>query len=196
MGVQAQCNTTEREATSSEINHLRSSYLKKKESAVYERKMGKCNISRNGIKKQDKWEYPKRRGVILVTADFYRGLIPSGHSAIVLSKSNVIESLSNGVVKGKNNWNEKKKDCSAVTPYKTTVNQDKKAADYAENQKGKPYNWNFFDVNTTKKYYCSQLVWQAFKKKGNVDLNTDFFGQVVYPLELANTDETYFIYVK
>lgn len=195
--VQAQTKTTKTEATDGEITKLRYEYFANKKSAkVYVDKTENSSIKKNGIKKSDKWEYPSRKGVILVTADWYRNLIPSGHAAIVLNDKKVVESLSDGVQKGNNDWNISKRDCSAVTPYDTTATQDKKAANYAVEQIGKTYNWEFLNVNTTKKFYCSQLVWKAFKKKCNVDLNTSFAWQIVYPLELANTDETYFVYVK
>lgn len=51
--------------------------------------------------------YPTRKGVILVTKDKYKDLIPTGHAAIIYTKTSVIESLSKGVVKGKNDWNKK-----------------------------------------------------------------------------------------
>lgn len=44
-----------------------------------------------------------------------------------------------------------------------------------------------------------RLFWlkiKNLKEKCNVDLNTSFAWQIIYPLELANTDETYFVYVK
>lgn len=53
--------------------------------------------------------YPRRKGVILVTSDCYKGLIPTGHAAIVYSSNKVVESLSKGVTTGQNNWNKKRK---------------------------------------------------------------------------------------
>lgn len=39
--------------------------------------------------------YPTRYGVILVTADKYKGLIPTGHAGIIWTSSTIVESLSN-----------------------------------------------------------------------------------------------------
>lgn len=50
----------------------------------------------------------QQEGGILVTKDKYKGLIPTGHAAIIYTKNSVIESLSKGVVKGKNDWNTTK----------------------------------------------------------------------------------------
>lgn len=44
------------------------------------------------------------KGIILVTTDLYKGVIESGHAAIVYSESKVVEALADGVVLGKNNW--------------------------------------------------------------------------------------------
>jgi uncharacterized protein YycO len=48
--------------------------------------------------------YPRRKGVILVTDDKYKGIIPTGHSAIVYSDKLVVEALDSGVKYGNNNW--------------------------------------------------------------------------------------------
>lgn len=52
--------------------------------------------------KTDSNSYPTRRGVILVTEDKYKGLIPLGHSGIVWTSTTVVESISQGVVTGRN----------------------------------------------------------------------------------------------
>lgn len=39
----------------------------------------------------------QQEGGILVTKDKYKGLIPTGHAAIIYTKNSVIESLSKGV---------------------------------------------------------------------------------------------------
>lgn len=99
--------------------------------------------------------YPTRRGVILVTPDAYKNLIPTGHAAIVWSDKKVIESLSDGVGMHKNNWKTKKKKIYGVTVSSTNTAQDRNVAVWCKKQIGKPYNWNYFDVKTRKKFYCS-----------------------------------------
>lgn len=39
----------------------------------------------------------------------------------------------------------------------------------------KPYNWLYWDIATRKAFYCSQLVWAAFKDKVKVNLNTSAY---------------------
>lgn len=63
-------------------------------------------------------------------------------------------------------------------------------------QLGKPYNYNYFNVSTRKKFYCSQLVWVAFKDNYGIDLDTSDFGDAVHPMELVNSSKTYTIYKK
>ncbi len=139
-------------------------------------------------------KYPTRRGMILVTPDKYKGLIPTGHAAIVWDKNNVIESLSDGVKPHKNNWKKNKSKIYGVTVSCTTLEKDKKAAGWCKKQEGKPYNWNYLNVSTRKSFYCSQLVWAAFKDNFNIDLNTSAYGNAVHPMELVNSTKTSVIY--
>lgn len=150
-------------------------------------------------------EYPSRKGVILVTKDAYKGLIPTGHAAIVISKSKVCEALSKGVVEGKNNWATAKKTCYGVSVKGTTAAQDEAAADWCLKQKGKKYNYNYYSTDTRKKFYCSQLVWASFKDLYGIDLNTNTFDLYVmnkktaiaiHPAELISTSKTATIYEK
>lgn len=138
--------------------------------------------------------YPTRRGVILVTPDAYKNLIPTGHAAIVWSKQYVVESLSNGVGLHKNNWKVRKNRIYGVTVSSTNTAQDASAALWCKKQRGKKYNLNYFDVKTRKKFYCSQLVWAAYKDKYNIDLNTSLFGKAVHPMELVNSSKTITLY--
>lgn len=131
------------------------------------RKVG--TVKGNG--KYNKGTYPTRKGVILVTAT---GKIANvvGHSAIVYSSGYVIESVQNGVVIGRNNWKTKKANMAAVTVRKTTVAQDAKVSDWCRKQKGKKYNFDYYNMYKVKEYYCSQLIWAGFKNLYNIDLNT------------------------
>lgn len=140
--------------------------------------------------------YPTRKGVILATNDKYMGLIPTGHAAIIYTSSTVVESLSEGVTMGNNNWHTSKSQAYGITVRSTTAAQDAKAADYCYNQRGYPYNFDYFDINTRTKFYCSQLVWAAFKDLYNIDLNTSAYGTAIHPLELRDTDKTSLIYRK
>ncbi|MFV0528175.1 MAG: hypothetical protein ACK5MN_05545 [Lachnospiraceae bacterium] len=87
--------------------------------------------------------YPTRKGAILVTADAYKGLLPTGHAAIVYNKNTVVESLIKGVTTGNNDWNRTKKTVYGVGVRKTSAAQDISAADWCYSKRGKPYNWNY-----------------------------------------------------
>lgn len=52
--------------------------------------------------------YPTYKGTILVTSDKFKGLVPTGHAAIVFRYDTVIESLAEGVTYGPNDWNTSK----------------------------------------------------------------------------------------
>ena len=147
-------------------------------------------------------QYPTRKGVILVTGDKYKGLMPTGHAAIIYTSEVLVESLSQGVTTGRNDWYSTKNTCYGVTVKKTTVTQDSNAADWCYRQISKPYNLNYNNISTRKKFYCSQLVWAAFLDNYNIDLNTLAFANPammvnpIHPLELVWTDETNLIYEK
>jgi len=61
---------------------------------------------------------------------------------------------------------------------------------------GKPYNYNYLNVKTRKKFYCSQLVWAAFKDKYKINMNRSEYGAAVHPLELVASSETMLLYRK
>lgn len=140
--------------------------------------------------------YPRRKGVILVTKDKYKGLIPTGHAAIVYAHGTVVESLSGGVTTGANNWYQTRNTCYGVTVIGTTTAQDASAADWCYGKIGRPYNWNYLDPHTRSKFYCSQLVYAAFLDKYGINLDTSDFGVAVHPMELVNTSRTSKIYEK
>ena len=140
--------------------------------------------------------YPTRKGVILVTDDYYKNLIPTGHAAIIYNKDQVVESVSDGVIIGKNDWNTSKTTCTAVTVIGTTTAEDAAAADWCYNQIGKKYNINYFNTNTRDKFYCSQLVWAAFLDNYGIDLDTSKFFNAVHTAELVASEHTKTIYEK
>lgn len=64
-----------------------------------------------------------------------------------------------------------------------------------KNQAKEKKDYNYFDVKTRKRFYCSQLVWAAFKDRYKIDMNTSLFGKAVHPMELVNSPETYACYM-
>lgn len=112
------------------------------------------------------------------------------------ASSTIVESLSNGVTTGPNDWNTSKTSCYGISVKGTTVDEDNEASNWCYRQLGKPYNYNYFNVSTRKKFYCSQLVWAAFKDNYGIDLDTSDFGDAVHPMELVNSSKTYTIYKK
>lgn len=161
--------------------------------AKKEKSINACSLNSQAVYKCG---YPTTKGRILVTGDAYKNLIPTGHAAIVYSQNRVVEALSNGVVTGKNDWNQSKNTCWGLYVTDVTENQAKKVADWCYSQMGKPYNIKYYDVNTRSKFYCSQLIWAGFKDKYNVDLNTSQYGAAVHSLEFVSSDKTMILYKK
>lgn len=125
----------------------------------------------------------------------------AGHAAIVSSESSVtIESYAkdwspihqDGVQRYGNDW-ANKSGAYLLRPYGATSIQFSQAASYAASQVGKPYNWNFFDKNTTARFYCSQLVWHAWLSAG-IDVEAGSFpNAVVAPADLIDSSNTYVV---
>ena len=166
---------------------------------IYEDKDENSNAIIPDRKAAKKNKYPTRKGVILVTSDAYKNLIPTGHAAIVYDKKKVVESLSDGVQYGSNDWNNSKKVTYAVTVRSTSAKQDRSVANWCKKQIGKKYNYNYFNTKTRKKFYCSQLVYAGYKDKYKVNLNTKTFavpklGNPIHPLEIVASKKTKTIY--
>ena len=140
--------------------------------------------------------YPTYKGTILVTSDKFKGLVPTGHAAIIFRYDTVIESLAEGVTYGPNDWNTSKGTAYGADVKGTTSLQDQAAANWCLNQVGKPYNYNYLDTATRSKFYCSQLVWAAFKDNYGIDINTDFVGEAIYPMEILDSPNVNVIYRK
>lgn len=91
-------------------------------------------------------------------------------------------------------WDLSKNEFYACTVNKITIEEDEKAANYCHRRVGRPYNWNYFDIDTRSKFYCSQLVYSAFKDLFSIDLNTNMFksplGNPIHPYELLSSNKT------
>ena len=142
-------------------------------------------------------KYPTKKGTILVTPDPFLGLIPTGHSAIVIDKDSVIESNKVGVVYGKNNWFEQKKYTIALRVKGLSDAKHNAAAVQATKHLKKKYNLNYLNYKTRNSFYCSQLVWSAFYDLFNINLDTNQYGMAmkskvaaIHPLELAHSNLT------
>lgn len=154
-----------------------------------------------GDGKSTKGNYPTRKGVILVTST---GKVANvvGHVAIVYSSGYVVEALKSGVVISKNNWKTKKKNMAAVTVRNTTVKQDAMVSDWCKKQKNKAYNFDYYNVKSKNKYYCSQLVWAGYKNLCRIDLNTKAYDvknkEAIGPYEFVrkSSSKIYPVYIK
>lgn len=95
-------------------------------------------------------------------------------------------------------WVKNKKTVWQLGVKRTSVQQDWNAGWWAGNQKGKPYNTNFWNMKQTKSFYCSQLVWAAYYYTAGVDLdktdNNIGSAWAIHPGELVNNKETAIIY--
>jgi len=154
----------------------------------------------------DIWQL-NRPGVILVTLDPIGTSIGSvpytegiGHAGMVYGAGITVEGAREGVVTRSNNWEYRYWTVFGINVSGTSAADDAEAVEWAMSQINKPYNWNFFNIETQSEYYCSQLVWRAFERHG-VDLNTwlydySWWGRAIAPVELVTSPHTYLIYQK
>ncbi|MCL2735859.1 MAG: hypothetical protein FWD75_04405 [Propionibacteriaceae bacterium] len=122
----------------------------------------------------------------------------AGHAAIVSMDNHItVESFAesfspiglDGVQYYTNSWN--KSGALLVRPYDATATMYTTAATFAQDKVGLPYNWNFFNKSTTSKYYCSQLVWQAWLAAGIDTEAGSIPNGVIAPADLVNSSNTY-----
>ncbi|MCH5584948.1 hypothetical protein MK805_08170 [Shimazuella sp. AN120528] len=117
-----------------------------------------------------------------------------GHTGIVSDVPGyVVESFGNksiglnGVRHWVNDWKTRYKKVKALWVEGATPNDYKYVAAYNREQIGKGYNYNFFNITTTARFYCSQLVWRAWYNRG-WDLN--YGGYAVWPVDLIKSPYT------
>lgn len=125
----------------------------------------------------------------------------AGHAAIVSSSAYyTIESYAksfspigaDGVQIYSNTWGTRS-GALLVRPYNATSAQYSTAAAFASGKVGLPYNWNFFNKTTTNKYYCSQLVWQAWLSAGINTETGSIPNGIIAPADLVNSSNTYVV---
>lgn len=136
--------------------------------------------------------YPTRPGVILVTSSASpAGLDLVGHCAIVYSATQIIEAVGGGVLLTANNWNTERyrkcdpagsKEFVAVTVRNTSILQDETVAEWCKGKVGKALNCEETDTSIRRRYYSSQLIWDAFKSNYSIDLNTPAYDKDNYTI--------------
>ena len=151
--------------------------------------------------------YPQGKGQILATDEpNVSGTgIYAGHAAIIYSKDETIESFlwstdgkPSGVQKHRNNWKDRYLNWNVygVESNRTSYAQDAAAADWAFQQIGKSYNGNVYYYEHDGSFYCSQLVYRAYKNKGNVDISNGASYGWVSPMDLINSVNTSYVYIR
>lgn len=116
-----------------------------------------------------------------------------GHAALVVDSYNTIEAFGNagnknGVRYWTNNFKKRYSDAKAYKVKDASAAKKSAAVAYAKKQLYKPYNSSFFDKTRTDAFYCSQIVWRAYKSQG-IDLDKNG-GKAVWPTDLVSSKVT------
>jgi uncharacterized protein YycO len=135
-------------------------------------------------------------GDILVTLDGTSSGFEwaGGHAGIVSDVPGyVVESFGNkkqglnGVRHWVNDWKTRFKKVKALWVKGAKAQDYAYVATYNRQQIGKSYNYNFFNITTTSRFYCSQLVWRAWYNRG---WNLNYGGFAVWPVDLIKSPYT------
>ena len=152
--------------------------------------------------------YPSYPGAILVTDEPNVSGTPyfAGHAAVVQDKNYTTESFlwstdgkPSGVQQHKNNWSGRYLNYSVygVLPPSTSATQDALASAWASQQIGKSYNANVWNYEHDSSFYCSQLVYRAYKNMANgLDLSNGASFGWVSPMDLVYSPFTSYIYIR
>lgn len=154
------------------------------------------------IEEARKGTWSWRDGLICISDAKYSGVINHGHAGIVAAapyyEATIEANKETGVAVVYGSWEGRSGQVWQVGVNTTSVAEDQKAAQWAAKQIGKPYNNSFYDVWTRKKFYCSQLVWAAYRDtagpKADVSLNR--YGAAIHPFELRDHPNTTIVYRK
>lgn len=117
-----------------------------------------------------------------------------GHAGIVSNTNGyTIESYpSDGVQYHTNDWGSRN-NVYAMSVKGASSSNYVGAAGYAYTKLGKPYNWNFVNPWSEDSFYCSQLVWKAWKTQG-IDVDYVTIDPIVTPMEIAKSGNTTIYY--
>lgn len=137
--------------------------------------------------------YPTRAGIFLTTSDSSTLGLPHGHNGIIWSTYTTVEAKSeNGVQRYSNDWTNRYADVLASSVNGTTSSQDNEASNWCYAKIDCGYNWNFLNTGTRDKFYCSQLIWAAFKDKYSINIDDD--GGIIIPYDIALSKNVYSVW--
>ncbi|HFR3504154.1 hypothetical protein HO565_04745 [Streptococcus suis] len=142
-----------------------------------------------------------RAGVIVVTDAKVSGIITTGHAGIMGTGKKheyIVESNPKDGVQAKNKTWGNSNQVWQLGIRSTSVAQDRAAAAWAVDKIGKPYNFNFSDVWNRNRFYCSQLVWAAYRDTAgpSADISLNDYGAAIHPYEFLKHSNTSVIYRK
>jgi len=120
-------------------------------------------------------------------------LVPHNHIGIYYTKNIVVEAPGPGSY-SQSRTASTHRVCGPV--YKMSVNAKQSSRDSAANYsyqklRGRPYDKGFLNnkVNGDSKLNCSELVWKAYKRAANIELDYNG-GLAVYPDDIKNDSST------
>ncbi|WP_314963150.1 YiiX/YebB-like N1pC/P60 family cysteine hydrolase [Peptostreptococcus stomatis] len=138
------------------------------------------------------------KGDILITSDnkSYH-VIRHGHAAMLVDGSTVVEAVRTGVRKHKYDWLSRYNNCYASRVYggknrfeNTSKTWAQVAVDWACRKVGTPYEITD-DKDTTKTFYCSQLVYRSYLSASKRAIDLSEGAMYIWPMGLYYNSNTY-----
>lgn len=138
------------------------------------------------------------KGDILITSDnkSYH-VIRHGHAAMLVDGSTVVEAVGAGVRKHKYDWLSRYNNCYASRVYggknkfeNTSKTWAQVAVDWACRKVGTPYEITD-DKDTTKTFYCSQLVYRSYLSASKRAIDLSEGAEYIWPMGLYYNSNTY-----
>lgn len=138
------------------------------------------------------------KGDILITSDnkSYH-VIRHGHAAMLVDGSTVVEAVGTGVRKHKYDWLSRYNNCYASRVYggknkfeNTSKTWAQVAVDWACRKVGTPYEITD-DKDTTKTFYCSQLVYRSYLSASKRAIDLSEGAEYIWPMGLYYNSNTY-----
>lgn len=135
-----------------------------------------------------------RAGVICINDSKTSGF-EHGHAGMIAPDNyrySIVEAVPEGVRIRPGQWQDGK--VWQVSVKGTTGAQDNAVAQWAATKEGNPYHANFVDTSPRDRFYCSHLVWAAYKDVTGTDIGEGRWLSIIFPYELMNTNDTTLIY--
>ncbi len=118
------------------------------------------------------------------------------HAGIVYDSTQVIEAQAEGVVlENLSKWYNAYDSFWVKRIKNSSYAMTLAARNYAYSKLGYPYNYNFFDYKNTSRFYCTSLVYRAWRSGAGINLDSTLSIPPLTVGDISSDSDTYEIFV-